>query len=272
MQTNSKNSISLAIFGFLFFFLTLSACTKDPITPPNEPNPPVELEKKILDFYVPFKNIVINEEKRQIIVYETKDFNDFQNLTPSIEVSDGVSIQPASGVTIDATKPVTYTLTASDGSKATYALIICNVEWQYMETMSGGFMTTGMAFFDEPWTAVAQNGILTLHFGWDTESSIDIYLKNAVSPALVSQFPVGNYTPANVPNGKAGATFVYRENGVVKTFASPSAGNLVITSYDVAKSTISGSFGQIKYAGIGTSTQGNTLLSGTFENLPLEIK
>ncbi len=275
MKFNLKNSTPkpsiFALFSFLLLSLAFVACKKDPITP-IDPNPPVELEKKILDFYIPFKNIVINEAKRQIIIYETKDFNDYKNLTPDIEVSDGVTILPASGVTVDATKPVTYTLTATDGTKANYALIVCNVEWQYTESISGGFGTTGMAFFKEPWTAVSQNGVLSLHFGWDTESSIDIYLKSPVSSALVSQFPVGNYTPANVPSGKAGATFVYRENGIIKTFANPSAGNLTITAYDAAKSTISGSFGQIKYTGIGTSTQGNTSLSGTFENLPLEIK
>ncbi|MBK6997638.1 MAG: hypothetical protein IPH31_23155 [Lewinellaceae bacterium] len=253
----------------MLLFLAFTSCKKDPII---DPNPPAEIEKKILDFYIPFKNIVINEAKRQIIIYETKDFNDFENLTPYIEVSDGVTIQPASGVTIDATKPVSYTLTATDGSKATYALIVCNVEWEYMETISGGASITGMAFFEEPWSAVSQNGVLTLHFGWDTESAIDIYLKSPISSALVSPFPVGNFTPANVPTGKAGATFIYRENGIVKTFVNPLAGTLTITKYDAEKSTISGNFGQIKYAGIGTETQGNTYLSGSFENLPLEIK
>ncbi|MFN0214081.1 MAG: hypothetical protein ACKVT2_07480 [Saprospiraceae bacterium] len=275
MQFNLKNSISkpfiFAIYSFFLLTIAFSACKKDPSTI-VDPDLPVEIEKKILDFYVPFKNIVINEAKQQVIVYETKDFNDFLTLTPEIEVSNGVTIQPASGVTVDATKPVTYTLTATDGSKSTYDLIICNVEWEYMETMSGGFMTTGMAFFKEPWTAVSQNGILTLHFGWDTQSALDIYFKSPVSPALVSPFPVGNYTPANLPAGKAGATFIYRENNIVKTFANPLSGNLVVTEYDAAKGTISGNFGQIKYSGIGTSTQGNTYLSGTFEHLPLEIK
>ena len=273
MKFNLKNSSPkpsiLFISSFLLLFLAFSSCKKDPII---DPNPPVEIEKKILDFYIPFKNIVINEAKRQIIIYETKDFNDFERLTPDIEVSDGVTIQPASGVTIDATKPVSYTLTATDGSKATYALIVCNVEWEYMETMSGGASITGMAFFEEPWSAVSQNGVLTLHFGWDTESAIDIYLKSPISSALVSPFPVGNFTPANVPTGKAGATFIYRENGIVKTFVNPLAGTLTITKYDAEKSTISGNFGQIKYAGIGTETQGNTYLSGSFENLPLEFK
>ncbi|GEM_PF-1437853 len=276
MKFNLKNTTPkpfiLIISSLLLLFLAFTSCKKDPIATPIDPNSPVEIEKKILDFYIPFKNIVINEAKRQIIIYETKDFNDFENLTPDIEISVGVTIQPASGVTVDATKPVTYTLTATDGSKATYALIVCNVEWEYLETRSGGASITGMAFFEEPWTAVSQNGVLTLHFGWDTESAIEIYLKSPIASALVSQFPVGNYTPVNVPTGKAGATFIYRENGIVKTFASPLAGILTITAYDAAKSTISGSFGQIKYAGIGTETQGNTYLSGSFENLPLEIK
>ncbi|MFN0037707.1 MAG: hypothetical protein ACKVUS_21815 [Saprospiraceae bacterium] len=277
MQFNSKKSSAaasiIAAFGFLLIFSALAGCQKDPIDPsPIEPpvTPPPALEKKILDFYIPFKNVVINEEKRQVIIYETEEL---EPVTPTIEVSDGVTIQPASGVAVDENQPVTYTLTATDGTTTTYALIICNVEWEYLETRpGGGFSITGMGHFKEPWTAVSKNGILTLHFGRDTESAMDICLNSPVSPALVKQFSVGNYTPANVPAGKAGATFVYRENGVVKTFANPQAGILTITQYDAAKSTISGNFEQVKYAGIGTETQGNTYLSGSFENLPLEIK
>ena len=252
--------------------VALSGCHPDPLTPPNPPtvpNPTVELEKKILDFYIPFKNVVINEAKKQIIIYESEDL---EKVTPIIEVSDGVTILPASGVKIDENQPVIYTLTAQDGSTAVYTLIVCNVDWEYQEIMSGAFSITRMGHFKEPWTADSQNGVLSLHFGASTESSMDIYLKSPVSAALVNQFSVGNFTPVNVPTGKAGASFVYRENGIVKTFANPTAGNLIITAYDAAKSTISGSFGEIKYAGIGTSGQGTTYLSGTFEDLPLEIK
>lgn len=276
MQSNLKiSSIKatiLTVLAFSFALVTFTGCHPDPLTEPNlptEPNPTVVLEKKILDFYIPFKNVVIDEAKKQIIIYES---DDLEKVTPIIEVSNGVTIQPASGVKIDESQPVTYTLTAKDGSTATYTLIVCVVDWEYQENLSGGFSITRMGQFKEPWTAVSQNGVLSLHFGTSTESALDIYFKSPISPALVTQFPVGNYTPANLPTGKAGVTFIYRENGIVKTFANPSAGNLVITAYDAAKGTISGNFGQVKYTGIGTSTQGNTYLSGTFEQLPLEIK
>lgn len=263
-----KSSIFTA-FSFLLLFSALAGCTKDPVAPPDEPIVPNEMEKKILTFYIPFKNVVINEAKHQIIIYET---DDFEEVTPTIEVSTGVTIAPASGVKIDESEPVVYTLTASDGTKTTYTLVVCNIEWQYLETLSGGFSITGMGHFKEPWTAVSQNGVITIHFGNATESALDIYLNSPVSAALVNQFSVGNYTPANVPAGKAGATFTYRENGLAKTFASPQAGNLTITAYDAEKGTISGTFAQIKYAGIGTSAQGNTILSGSFVDLPLESK
>lgn len=267
-RSNLKPSI-LAAFGLLLALALFTGCKKDPIAPTDEPVEPKEMEKKILDFYIPFKNVVINEAKHQIIIYET---DDFEEITPTIEVSDGVTIAPASGVKIDENESVVYTLTASDGTKTTYTLIVCNVEWQYLETLSGGFSITGMGHFKEPWTAVSQNGIISIHFGNTTESALDIYLNSPVSAALASQFSVGNYTPANVPAGKAGATFTYRENGVVKTFGSPLAGSLSITAYDAEKGTISGTFAQIKYAGIGTSAQGNTILSGSFVDLPLEVK
>ena len=37
-------------------------------------------------------------------------------LAPTISVSAGASVNPASGVTLDFTNPVTYTVTAEDGT------------------------------------------------------------------------------------------------------------------------------------------------------------
>lgn len=271
MQTNSRFPLlkpSVFLFLALAFF---SACQKEDPAPgtedPKVEEPAVSLEKKILSYYAPFKYIVINEAKRQIMVYVTDDPEVF---APSIEVSEGVSILPASGTPVDEAKPPVYTLTAKDGSKTTYEMIICRVEWEYMESTGGGFLITRMGHFKEPWTAVVENGILTLHFGKSTESSLDLYL-NAPNSAT-STNSIGNHTPPNIPAGKAGVLFVYRENGVNKTFNAPLGGKLNVTKYDAVKKTISGNFSQIKYNGISNSAQGSTTLSGSFENLPVETK
>lgn len=269
MKFESKKSPTRHfIFAALSFSLILFAfagCKKDRFAPP-------ELEKKILDFSIPFKNVVINEEKHHIIIYETEDLD---QITPTIEVSDGVTIEPASGVTIHENQPVTYTLTAADGSTATYALIVCRVEWEYYNVMGFGQLSiTRMGHFKEPWTAVSKNGILTIHFGKETESAIELYINSPISFALVGQFPMGSYTPPNVPEGESGGIFAFRENGVVKIFDKPVTGQIKIEGYDAGKGTISGRFSQIKYWANSTQTEGYPYFSldGSFENLPIEIK
>lgn len=226
------------------------------------------MEKKILSFHALFKNIEINEAKRQIIVYETEEP---EVITPTIGVSDGVTIKPASGTPVDLSKPLTYTLTGSDGTVATYTVIVCTVEWEYWELFSSGFSITGMGHFKEPWTATSQNNVLTIHFGKTTESAVDLCLNSPLHASIVKTYPVGTFTPANVPAGKAGASFVYRENGVTKTYDKPLSGSLMITRYDAANSTISGEFSQIKYTSqvAGTNT---VMVDGQFENLPVQVK
>ena len=52
---------------------------------------------------------------------------DVTNLVPVILVSNGATVNPASGVPMDFTHPVSYTVTAEDGSFAEYVVIV-NVE------------------------------------------------------------------------------------------------------------------------------------------------
>ncbi|QCK16756.1 DUF5018 domain-containing protein [Mangrovivirga cuniculi] len=49
---------------------------------------------------------------------------DITSLTPTIEVSDAASVSPASGTTIDFTNPVTFTVTAEDGTTQDYTATI----------------------------------------------------------------------------------------------------------------------------------------------------
>jgi hypothetical protein len=51
---------------------------------------------------------------------------DVTNLTPTITVSDGATISPNSGVAQDFTNPVTYTVTAQDGSIQDYTVTVTN--------------------------------------------------------------------------------------------------------------------------------------------------
>jgi len=87
----------------------------------------IELDsnKKILSFTIPNKisNVIYYEEKINVEVYEHIDVS---RLTPIITYSPMATISPKSGEEVDFTYPVTYTVTAQDGSTADYIVTVNN--------------------------------------------------------------------------------------------------------------------------------------------------
>lgn len=82
-------------------------------------------EKQIVEFRLASYNVaaMINEDLGSItatLPYGT----DVTALTPIIVVSDKATVSPESGKTMDFTNPVTYTVTAEDGSQAVYVAVI----------------------------------------------------------------------------------------------------------------------------------------------------
>lgn len=78
-------------------------------------------EKKITSFKLAGLNIygTITENPKTIVALVPAG-TDVTSLVPIITISEKATISPASGVPTDFTNPVTYTVTAEDGSKATY--------------------------------------------------------------------------------------------------------------------------------------------------------
>jgi hypothetical protein len=260
---NTLIFIALCIVSSFAF----SACKKDPVVV-DIPEIP-EIEKKILDFQIPFTEVVVNHAKKQIVIYETELPG---MVTPTIQVADGIVLEPLSGQSFHESMPPSYTLTAPDGSSVTYKVIVCTVDWQFMEVFGSGFSITGMGHFKEPWTATSQNGVVHIHFGKNNDNAIDLFVNCPVAPASAGTFPVGAYAVNSIPLGKASAVFSFRENGVEKTYGTPLGGTVQITYYDPLLATISGTFSQVKYYETPGQTQGHPyfLVSGSFENLPLE--
>lgn len=82
-------------------------------------------ENKILSFTIAGLNVsgTITESPKAIVAvvpYGT----DVTSLVPIITISEKARISPASGIATDFTNPVTYTVTAEDGSKATYTATV----------------------------------------------------------------------------------------------------------------------------------------------------
>lgn len=111
----------------------------------------------------------ISCQLREDSIFVNLPFNtDLSNLTPQIDIQ-GVSISPGSGVAEDFTKPVVYTVTAADSTKASYVVmakrkapqavvfvgssdgvfqaldaLTGKVEWQYQG--SGSFAYSGASY------------------------------------------------------------------------------------------------------------------------------
>ena len=84
-------------------------------------------EKRILSFR--FASLDLNatiDESTKVIKATVPMGTDVSALVPTITLSMGASIDPVSGVATDFTQPVTYTVTAEDGSQASYTAIVAN--------------------------------------------------------------------------------------------------------------------------------------------------
>lgn len=84
-------------------------------------------EKAITSFVftglTPPVNGVIDENTHSIDLMVPKG-TDMTNLAPAVTVSDSATVYPASGTPQDFTAPVTYTVTAQDGSSQDYTVTV----------------------------------------------------------------------------------------------------------------------------------------------------
>ena len=64
----------------------------------------------------------VTEATGRTVVYPVKPGTDMTKLAPTFAVGAGVTASPASGDVVDLSQPVVYTLTAPDGTKATWTL------------------------------------------------------------------------------------------------------------------------------------------------------
>jgi len=105
MKNTVKNTFILFVFIFIF------ACSG------NE----TSNEKKVLSFTVSDNEALINETNKTISLTVS---DDLEALVPEITISSNAMINPASGITQNFTSPVTYTVSAEDGSSVDYKVTI----------------------------------------------------------------------------------------------------------------------------------------------------
>ncbi len=109
-----------AILMALLLGFTLVACNND-----DDDGPTLSREAQITQFIftslTPPDTATISGTN---ITASVPAGTDVTALTPTITVSTGASVQPASGTARDFTNPVTYTVTAEDGTQQTYTVTV----------------------------------------------------------------------------------------------------------------------------------------------------
>ena len=83
-------------------------------------------EKEILSFQFANPDVTADICSDGRIEAEMPYGTDLTNLTPIITISDKATISPLSGEPMDFTNPVTYTVTAEDGSQSVYLAVVTN--------------------------------------------------------------------------------------------------------------------------------------------------
>ncbi|WP_193323842.1 endonuclease, partial [Marinifilum sp. N1E240] len=166
--------------------------------------------KAITSFAVDGKSATIDESAHTLSLTVPASAN-LASLSPTIEISAKASILPASGSTVDFTNPVTYTVTAEDGSTQAYEITIAketvvtssllineldcdqakNDEgkedtWEFIELYDGG---AGNSSLD--------GHVLVFYNGSNDESYLTIDLSGNSTNAE-GFFVVGNSAVANV--------------------------------------------------------------------------
>lgn len=104
--------------------LLVLACSKDGLSPKNQSG-----ENKMLSFSFTNLNPVIKGEidtiSKTVNVWVPSG-TDLKSLKPTIEISLGASISPASDIAQDFSKPVVYTITAENGNKQMITVTVKN--------------------------------------------------------------------------------------------------------------------------------------------------
>lgn len=138
-------------------------------------------EKQILSFRFMSPSVEAVIVETAIYVTVPSD-TDVTNLTPIIVVSEKATVNPGSGMPMDFTLPVTYTVTAEDGSQVTYMV--------YVTVMSNESRILTFTFEDLEVEAVIDEDLKKVEatVSWETDVTtlvpiITISKKATISPA-----------------------------------------------------------------------------------------
>ena len=177
-------------------------------------------EKQILSFR--FESLDVEA----VIVEETKTISaklpfdaDVRNLTPIMVISEKATVNPGSGVSMDFTHPVTYTVTAEDGSQVEY-LVSVNIEDPFLGIW--GVEKLENYEIDDEGNPIAST-MVTLNFNpYNIEDGIQLVFREDKTGELRN-----NYANFNNATNVISFTYIYY-NDFYKLFITEDVGNNIL--------------------------------------------
>lgn len=206
----------LKVFMFILCSFVMFQC--------DDEETPKSSAKEVLTFNfdstTPSVSGVINKEQKKIELVVPAETS-VTALAPTIEISEKATISPASGVAQDFTSPVTYTVTAEDGSTATYTVTVSIAK-------------------------TSDKRILSFKFSALTPEVVGVIDETTKKVSLT--LPEGNAVNALVPTIQvSGKAKISPASGVVQDFTSPvsytvtaedGSTQIYTVSVDVTKSSL----------------------------------
>jgi len=163
--------------------LVLNSCTKEELSS----------KKEILSFvFEASKNAelehnVIGTINGTEITADVPFGTTISNLIPNIEISPRASISPNTGVVMDFSSPVTFTVTAEDGTTKQFSTIISIEPAPYIGTWEGGPIDFGL-------------GLMHVKVVIDETGDLTMELKEILTQDLNNQSIKGAFDPLGEPN------------------------------------------------------------------------
>ena len=163
--------LSAIIAMFISLIMLTASCTKE------DEKPTLSSEKQILSIVFSQFNpavVAILDQNSKTATAVIPASGNITALIPTISVSNGASVNPASGTVTDFTSPVVFTVTAEDGSTTTYTVTV-TLEGGGMgsETLSGSMSANrtlvnrndGIDYIIDGYFYIEGNALLTVEPG-----------------------------------------------------------------------------------------------------------
>jgi hypothetical protein len=203
--------LSAIIAMFISLIMLTASCTKE------DEKPTLSSEKQILSIVFSQFNpavVAILDQNSKTATAVIPASGNITALIPTISVSNGASVNPASGTVTDFTSPVVYTITAEDGSTTTYTVTV-TLEGGGMgsETLSGSMSANrtlvnrndGIDYIIDGYFYIEGNALLTVEPGvkiafTNTSSGISVGENAGLKMVGTAQKPIVLTGPVNNQN------------------------------------------------------------------------